>query len=548
MEITKKISIQLFVFLLLVFGVSCLENSRNSEKMPPNILWLVCEDQWSDFFPMYGDSTVSLPNLEKLAGGGITFDRAFATVPVCAPSRSALMTGMYPTTLGTHNMRTYNAWNAANLPEIGIPSYSPQVPENVRCFTEYLRKAGYYCTNNAKEDYNFDTPLSAWDESSRDAHWRNRPEGRPFFSVFNFNITHESRIWVNGDSTLLVNPASIQIPPFFPQDSIILHDFAVNYSNLIRMDHQIGIIIQQLKDDELFNETIIFFYSDHGGPFPRYKRALYETGIKIPLIIRVIQNHDQSTRNDEMVSFIDFAPTVLSLAGIKPPDHMQGKAFLGEFKTSRTPTFVFTSADRFDETTDRVRAIRSEHYKYIRNFNPSKPHALPNKYRLNMPMMQRLQELHKNGNLDSLSSQWMADQKPPEELYDLNSDPFELHNLAEKPEFQDTLQMFRDRLEVWVMETNDMGRFDEKDLLEMWLPGGVQPKLDPPQLVVEEDQLNITTNMHDATIIWKYPSDNRWTIYDQPIQRSTTDTIQIKAVRIGYEDSDTIVSNNMIAP
>jgi len=533
------INLTTWIISVILFGSgSCRSEQPEQEQDQPNIVWIVCEDQWSDFFPMYGDSTVSLPTLEQLASVGIVYENAFATVPVCAPSRSALITGMYPTTLGTHNMRTYNGYNPVNQPSIGIPSYSPVVPENVRCFTEYLRIAGYYCTNNAKEDYNFKAPPSAWDESGRDAHWRNRAEGQPFFSVFNFNVTHESGIWIRRDSALLVDPEKIKIPPFFPDDSVIRHDLAVNYSNIVRLDKQIAGLIQQLKEDGLYDNTIIFFYSDNGGPFPRFKRALYETGIKIPLLVRFPAAAGESGRSKELVSFIDFAPTVLSLAGIKPPGHMQGKAFLGEFKSRQEKQYVFTSADRFDETYDRVRAVRSQRFKYIRNFNTGLPYAIPNSYRMNMPMMLRLIELDEMNQLDPVSALWMANTKPAEELYDLMTDPYEINNLAANDQYRDTLFFFRDLLDNWIIETNDLGRYRENELVSKWLIDGKQPVLDEPEFTISENDLIITSDVPDATLLWKYPSGKKWIIYHAPIPCSENDTIEAKAVRIGYTDSE----------
>lgn len=529
------------ISLILLVSVSCRFEQTEKKQERPNILWIVCEDQWSDFFPMYGDSTVRLPALEQLASEGIVFENAFATVPVCAPSRSALITGMYPTTLGTHNMRTYNGYSPVNQPSIGIPNYSPVVPENVRCFTEYLRMAGYYCTNNAKEDYNFKVPISAWDESGRDAHWRNRAEGQSFFSVFNYNVTHESRIWMNSDSALLVEPGKINIPPFFPDDPVIRHDMAVNYSNIIRLDKQIAQLIEQLQEDGLYDNTVIFFYSDNGGPFPRFKRALYETGTKIPLLVRFPSYAGESGRSDEIVSFIDYAPTVLSLAGIKPPDHMQGQAFLGEFKSQKEKKYVFTSADRFDETYDRVRAVRSHRFKYIRNFNTGLPCAIPNNYRMNMPMMQRLIELDEMNKLDPVSALWMADTKPAEELFDLVTDPYEISNLAGKEQYHDTLLLMRDLLDQWIEETNDLGRFDEKELVARWLVDGKQPVLARPGFSLSEDRLTLTSNIPDATLVWKNPSEERWRIYDAPIPCSASDTIEAKAIRIGYIVSEVSV-------
>ncbi len=527
-------------FLFFAFATGCKNNEIQSEaQIRPNIIWLVAEDQSPDFFPMYGDSTISLPNIESLSLDGVVFTNAYTPVPVCAPTRSAIITGMYPTTLGTHNMRTYNAYTTENQPEIGIPSYSPLVPDGVKMFTEYLRKEGYYCTNNAKEDYNFRAPESGWDESSTSAHWRNRPKDAPFFSVFNFNVCHESGIWKQGEEELYVSPDSITVPPYFPDNDVIRHDLAVNYSNLKRLDEQLGKIIHQLKEDGLYENSIIFFYGDHGGPFPRYKRALYDTGIKLPLVIKFQDNIKKSNYDDQLLSFIDFAPTLLSWAGIMPPKVMQGKARFGVYKDSTESNYVFASSDRFDEMYDKLRAVRTKKFKYIRNYNPEISNAMAVKYREQMPMMQNMMTLHALGKLDSLSSLWFRTPKPEEELYDMENDPFELVNLSDKIQFQDTLVHLRKVLNNWIKETNDLGRTPEKDLINMWFPNGEQPKLKPIQMVEKGDEINLISEKSDATIIWQEPGDVSWHIYSEPLNKNVS--FIAKAVRIGYTDSDDLL-------
>ncbi|NNE76843.1 MAG: sulfatase, partial [Pricia sp.] len=439
MRATSLLSLFLFSFVL-----SCGEKDKTgqaSEKEAlPNIIWLVAEDQSPEFFPMYGDSTIPLPNLESLARDGIVFDNAVSPVPVCAPARSALITGMYPTTLGTHNMRTYAPWREVNEPLLDdLPSYSPVVPNGVRMFTEYLRQKGYYTANGPKEDYNFEKTDAAWHESSEERHWRKREEGQPFFTVFNFSVCHESQIWSRGKDSLLVDPAAVPVPPYFPDNDVIRHDLAVNYSNLKRLDNQIGEVISDLKEDGLYDNSIIFFYGDHGGPFPRHKRALYDTGVKVPLTIKFPKNDKAGTRDERLISFIDYAPTVLSLAGIEPPKVTQGVAQFGEFEVAKKPQYTFHTSDRFDELYDRLRAVRSKRYKYIKSFNTNISHAMPVSYREQMPMMQELRTLHKAGKLNEKQALWLNPTKPEEELYDLQEDPYELENLASKPELQDTL-------------------------------------------------------------------------------------------------------------
>ncbi|NND79882.1 MAG: sulfatase [Maribacter sp.] len=527
---------------LIFMGIGACNSKSNQkqESKPPNIIWLVAEDQSPGFFPMYGDSTIALPNIESLANDGVVFDNAFSPVPVCAPARSALITGMYPTTLGTHNMRTHKSWAQENEPSIDIPSYSPIVPEGVRMFTENLRKVGYYCVNGPKEDYNFAKTQGAWDESSTNRHWRNRKEDQPFFAVFNFAVCHESQIWKRSKDSLYVDPETVPIPPYFPSNEVIRHDLAVNYSNLKRLDDQIGEVIAQLKADGLYENSVIFFYADHGGPFPRHKRALYDSGIKVPLLIKFPNNENADSRNDSFISFIDYAPTVLSMAGIEPPKVMQGKAQFGEFEVKKKSEYTFHSSDRFDELYDRLRAVRSVRYKYIKSFNTQISHAMPVAYREQMPMMQELRKLYATKKLNDGQSVWLHPDKPVEELYDLENDPYELNNLAGIPEFQDTLLHLRKVMKEWIKETNDLGQFPEKELIAKWLPEGEQPKLSPLEMEEKEDGIRLISKKSDATIIWRHPKDSLWHIYDSPLPLGTS--FEAKAERIGYKASEILAN------
>lgn len=518
---------------IIFFIISC--KKENSKSITPNIIWLVAEDQSPEFFPMYGNPTVELPYLTSLSNDGIVYTNAYSPVPVCAPARSALITGLYPSTLGTHNMRTYNAYKIENEPSIGIPSYSPPVPKGVKMFPQYLRSRGYYTTNNQKEDYNFKKTDGVWDESSSKAHWRNRKSNQPFFAVFNFDITHESQIWRKADQPLLVVPEKIPVPPIFPDNNQIRKDLAVNYSNLIRLDKQIGEIIEQLKSDGLYENSIIFFYGDHGGPFPRYKRALYETGIKVPLIIKFAKQENAGTRNDDLISFIDYAPSVLSLAKIKPPSVMQGKAQFGYFKAKEKSDFIFATSDRFDEQIDRLRALRYNKFKYVRNFNINISNAIPVSYREQMPMMQNLNQLWEAKKLEAHAALWFKTPKPLEELYNLEHDPYELKNLANEVGLQDTLNFLRDRMDQWIAETKDLGEIPEKELINRWFPEGKPTVLSALTNKIEAGRISLNHSDKNATIVWKKIQDSIWYIYSKPLDDSVS--IQAKAVRIGYNDS-----------
>ncbi len=523
-------------FFLYLAGIFLISYKKNKiEITPPNIVWLVAEDQSPEFFPMYGNYSVKLPNLSSLANDGMLFENAYSPVPVCAPSRSALITGLYPSSMGTHNHRTYNGNKDENQPSMGIPTYSPLVKKGIKMFPRYLREKGYYTLNNSKEDYNFKKTEGVWDESSSKAHWRNRKTNQPFFAVFNFGITHESQIWNQGNQPLLVEPKKIPIPPIFPDTPEVRNDLAVNYSNLIRLDNQIGKVIDQLKEDGLYKNSIIFFYGDHGGPFPRYKRALYETGIKVPLIIKFQDKINAGRKNSDFISFIDYAPTVLSLAGIKPPVIMQGKAQFGFYKTNEKSEFIFATSDRFDEQVDRLRAVRFGKFKYIRNFNPEISNALPVSYREQMPIMQHLNKLWKTQELKKSTSLWFKTPKPTEELYNIENDPYELKNLATEIDMQDILVFLRKRLDQWIIETEDLGEFPEKELIDRWFPNGNIQKLTPLKNTIKNNKIYLNHLDEGVSIVWKDAKDSVWTNYVDPL--SFSKTIHAKAVRIGYEES-----------
>lgn len=529
----------LFIFWILI-GCEDKKVDSSTYQTRPNIIWLVAEDQSPDWFPMYGDSTVSLPHLEALSKDGITFTNAVAPVPVCAPARSAMITGMYPTTLGTHNMRTYNAYSRGeNEPSLGLPSYSPIVPEGVKMFTEYLRKQGYYTSNGPKEDYNFQRTDAAWDASSKDHHWRNREEGQPFFSVFNFSVCHESQVWARTNDSLFVSPDEVRVPPFFPDNEVIRHDLAVNYSNLVRLDKQIGEIITALKEDGLYENTIIFFYGDHGGPFPRYKRALYDTGLKVPMVIKFPRGQQAGTYDERIISFIDLAPTVLSLAGIAPPKVMQGVAHFGAFKLKNTPKVSHHSSDRFDEIYDRRRAVRSARFKYIKNFNTEVSRALPVSYREQMAMMKEMRRLDSINELSDLPSIWMHPTKPMEEFYDLQNDPNELNNIAGNKEYQDSLHYYRDLLKSWIKKSKDLGEVSEKELVSRWLKKGRPQQLPELEMQQTPEGLVLISTKKDATIVWRALGDSTWNIYTEPLSKEAA--YEAKAERIGYTDSEVLI-------
>ena len=297
-------------------------------------------------------------------------------------------------------------------------------------------------------------------------------KGPTFFAVFNFGVTHESSIWNRDKKKLKVDPNILKVPPVFPDDSITRHALAVNYSNLIEMDIQMGKIIDRLKKENLYDNTYIFFYSDHGGPFPRHKRAIYETGTKVPFIVKFPKGFKtDDKRNNDMLSFIDFAPTILSIAGIDIPKIYQGKPFLGAKKSLKKRKYLFTASDRFDELTDRIRAVKSKRFKYVRNYNIEKPHALNVVYRTQMNLMKHLNELNKSNSLSDKQKLWFQVPKRPEEFYDLENDPFELNNLIEDEKFAPHINELKLQLDSWLKNINDLGGIPEKELARILVKG-----------------------------------------------------------------------------
>ena len=403
------------------------------------------------------------------------YNEMHSPYPVCAPARSAIITGMYPSSIGTGNQRAYHQKRKVrpdSESQLDFPYYSSKLAEAIKPFTQILRENGYYCTNNSKTDYNFKLTDEAWDESSNHASWENRKKDQPFFAVFNFGVTHESSIWNRDKKKLKVDPNILKVPPVFPDDSITRHALAVNYSNLIEMDIQMGKIIDRLKKENLYDNTYIFFYSDHGGPFPRHKRAIYETGTKVPFIVKFPKGFKtDDKRNNDMLSFIDFAPTILSIAGIDIPKIYQGKPFLGAKKSLKKRKYLFTASDRFDELTDRIRAVKSKRFKYVRNYNIEKPHALNVVYRTQMNLMKHLNELNKSNSLSDKQKLWFQVPKRPEEFYDLENDPFELNNLIEDEKFLLHINELKLQLDSWLKNINDLGGIPEKELARILVKG-----------------------------------------------------------------------------
>jgi arylsulfatase A-like enzyme len=547
---------------IALFLVLCSVCAQAQQKSPakPNIIWITCEDI-SPFIGAYGDHEVKTPNIDQLAREGIRYTHVYTTAGVCAPSRSAIITGMYQTSIGTQHMRTIG--DPKFQP---VPSYSAVIPDNVKCFPEYLRKAGYYCTNNEKQDYQFEAPVTVWDENGATASFRNRPKGKPFFAVYNLFITHESQIFSRRDS-LLVDSNALAVPPIYPDTKNVRHDMSRMLTNIERMDSEVGELIKMLKDDGLYDNTIIFFYSDHGGVLPWMKREVLERGTHIPFIIRFPGEENKGTVNSDLISAVDFAPTVLSLALVPIPSYMQGQAFLGAAKAKTPRKYVFAARDRMDTEYDRVRMVRDKQYRYLYNYMPEKPYYQNSEYRLSIPMMRDILKLRDEGKLNAIQMAWF-NTKPVEELYDVQHDPYETNNLAKDPKYKSKLLELRTAFKNWTKKVGDMGGIPEKEMIrQMWYGKEAAPITATPLVVKTSGGVKLDCATKGASIGYRvikagtagdpvmetiqsydfgfaYGRKNGgtqaakpvWQVYnDETIPLESGDKLMVNAMRIGFK-------------
>ena len=497
----------------------------------PNFLWLVCEDQ-SLFFPMYGDSSANTPNINQLAKDGLVYQNCYTPSPVCAPSRSCLITGMYPTSIGTQHMRAYkkSKENSAINPHNSLPYYSAKPKKPIRFFTEDLRARGYYCTNNSKEDYNMKSSPLAWDESSQEAHWRNKQEGQPFFSVFNFNVTHESNIWRNKTSYSKKELENVLTPKIFPDEDEIKRDILTNYKNIEKLDKKIGTILNQLKADDLYKNTIIFFFSDHGGPFPRYKRSIYETGLNVPMIVKWIDETNRG-KNFQLISFVDLAPTVLDAANIERELPFEGVSF---FKKDQR-NYVYGATDRFDSGVDMRRSIRGSNFKLIYNGDTSTTIYKPIIYRQQMKTMQVLDSLLKRQELSSYFSNWFLNHKDRFELYEVSKDFFELNNLIHNPKYEEIYDTLKYHLFKWMKES-DFGNMSELAMLDSMFTSSISiPKLNLPKLIMKDLGYIIESNNLYTSVGWRNRNESVWNIYKADEIIKPKKDFEVLLFRPGYK-------------
>lgn len=444
------------VFLLLA------ERGTTGE-MPherPNVLWITCEDI-SPYLGSYGFVQAHTPNLDRLAKRSIRYTQAYANAPVCAVARSTILSGMYASSIGTHQMRSK------------VP-----LPEEIPVYPKLLRDAGYYCTNNSKKDYNspYNNDPELWDESSNTAHYKNRKADQPFFAVFNLTVTHESQLskeridhYVENEmipEKPRIDPADIQLPPYHPDLPEIREDWARFHDLITLMDSQVGELLQELEAAGLTENTIVFFYSDHGGQLSRSKRYIYKGGTQVPLMVHLPDKWKQLASvpaggvDASLVSFVDLAPTLLSITGCEIPARMQGKAFLGD-ESEKYPDYVHFIRDRMGERYDFSRAITDGRYYYIRNFMPHRPLGRDSRYGYQVQANWRAYEAaYEQGKTDAIQAQFYLP-KPGEQFFDTEVDPWQVDNLADQSTMEIRREKLSKELDRWMVETRDVGLIPE---------------------------------------------------------------------------------------
>ena len=418
----------------------------------PNILWLTAEDH-GPHMGCYGDTYATTPNIDALAARGMLFKHAWSCAPVCAAARTTIIAGMFAPSTGGQHMRSM------------VP-----MPAGKKMYPQFLRELGYYCTNNSKEDYNLTKPGQVWDESSRKAHWKNRKPGQPFFAIFNSTVSHESQLRKRPHKQIH-DPAKVRVPAYHPDTPEARQDWAQYYDTVTEADAVAGRELKELADAGLANDTIVFYYADHGSGMPRNNRWPCNSGLQVPIVVYfppkwqhlAPKEYRPGAKSDRLISFVDLAPTLLSIAGIKPPDWMQGHAFAGKFQEAPQP-FIYGFRGRMDERYDLVRSVTDGRYVYVRNYLPHLSQGQHVAYQFQTPTTQIWRKLYDEGKLNEAQSIFWKTPKAPEELYDLESDPDEVKNLARSRAHQAVLNKFRNAQKNLALKIRDLGFLPEGEI------------------------------------------------------------------------------------
>lgn len=551
-------------------GNAATEVSRTAKHGAPNIVLILFEDM-SPRIGAFGDDIATTPVLDALARESVRFPNTFTAAGVCAPSRAALITGVHQQTLGAQHMRTKGL---LGLKGGGPIEYEAVPAADIKAFPELLRAAGYYTSNNYKTDYQFGEPFSIWDESGPDASWRKRRPGQPFFAMITLLKTHESYIWPEDMETgghrlaelviqrnraelagkpRVTDPQAVEVPPYLPDTAVVRADIARHYDNIAFEERQVQRILDELQADGLLDSTVVIVSTDHGDGLPRMKRSVYDSGIRVPMMIRFPGGENAGEVREELISFVDLAPTILDMAGAAVPAFIQGRDFLSsDFGAAATPArqYIFAASDRVDAVSQRYRAVRDEKFKYIRNFMPAKPFFEPSPFRDAQPTMRELWRLHRTGQLDALQASYFAAPRPAEELYNLQDDPHETVNLAQSERYSAELQRLRRELDQWIERSGDLSAISEIELIERIWPGRQQPLTAAPQLDASaagggQQRVSISSATAGASIGYRLGGDpeGEWRLYTGPFTVAAGTEVSAKAIRYGYRESEPTLLN-----
>jgi N-sulfoglucosamine sulfohydrolase len=544
---------------LIMIACALFAQAVSAQTVPrPNILLLMTEDM-SARVGTFGDSVAITPNLDALAAEGVRYPNTFTTAGVCAPSRAAHILGMHQISTGTQHMR------ASSRPEGG---YYAVPPDSVKAYPELLRAAGYYTYTDNKLDYQFSSPFpgsgpaTIWDrEKAAAADWGERAPGQPFFGFINFQVTHESGIfrplgslphspthfimqlmrwYAFGAVPEVVDPQDIVVPPYYPDTPTVRGDMARHYNNIAYMDGEVGGILHQLAAAGLADTTIVIWTTDHGDGLPRAKRELFDSGIKVPMIIRWPEAYRPAgvmpgAVDERLISFVDLGPTILSLAGVHVPAYMQGSNFADA--SAAQNIYIYASRDRIDEVMDRQRAIRDKRYKYIRSWYPNVPGGTDLKFRNNMDMAREMRAMYEEpqSKLNATQALWY-EASGEERLYDLENDPFEINDVSHNPKYAGVLRRMANEMDVWLARVGDWSETPESVMVERFEPDGERQVTPAPMVSMAAGKLVITPGGSGHSLAYRL-DDGHWQLYTAPVSIDTNITIEARAVRYGWEES-----------
>lgn len=552
--------------------VVATDTASEGVTTPPNILLVVFEDM-SQRIGAFGDPVATTPVLDAFASQSVIYPNTFTTAGVCAPSRAALITGVHQQTLGAQHMRTH-AFGTEDDPAGFSIGYSAVPPEDVKAFPELLRRAGYYTFTgyggwviSNKKDYQFGAPFTVWDADSVDASWRGRSDDQPFFGMITLATTHESFLYPEAADSddagarsiatrnarlldgkqYVTDPDSVVVPAWLPDTPEVRAEIATHYDNIAFTEQKLTELLEALEADGLANNTFVIVTTDHGDGFPRAKRTVFDSGIRVPLMIRFPDLREAGVMREDLISFVDIAPTLLALAGADRPDWLQGRVFLGP-EREEPNEYVFASSDRMDAWTDRVKAIRSQRFKLIRNYIADVPLHQPVAFREPLRSMRAMRDLLARDELAPIPQSYFETPRPDVELYDLDTDPEETINLAAAPEWADVRARLEREMDDWLARTADWSSTDEADMVDQFWPGGIQPETGASLIEIEPKtdgiyKVQLSPSTPGASLAWRIEEEGggeAWKLYVSPLTFTSGACVTARAVRYGYRASPVV--------